>query len=115
MIELKPCPFCPDGGKPVKHVGPIATTVWCDECGASIVYSYPEKAVEAWNSRYEPTCEFIYDEDSRIFISSCCGMFLGYFENDLWQHCPKCGKKVTKELKPDDSYDIWEGILSNEY
>ena len=63
--ELKPCPFCPDGGKPYiqsignEHTKKRGAHVGCLECGfrkeiGAIRYSIEwalEQAKEAWNTR----------------------------------------------------------------
>lgn len=61
--ELKPCPFCPDGGKPyfTRAVnGTQMAYVGCSECGISLkcaVLGYGEDAplsrniVAVWNTR----------------------------------------------------------------
>ncbi len=51
MNELKPCPFCPDGGKP--EIG-YTVTYWgyCHTCGTEGPYKTTrEEAIEAWNTR----------------------------------------------------------------
>lgn len=53
--KLKPCPFC--GGTPI--VSGCDDTLWsviCKKCAASIDYNETkQEAIEAWNSRIEPT------------------------------------------------------------
>ena len=55
---LLPCPFCPDGGNPIKTCsGKEPYTLWyscrCSQCDASIgLYDTSEEADRAWNSRY---------------------------------------------------------------
>ena len=57
MIDkLKPCPFC--GGKAIlsadKHYN--IYSVWCDECCAGTSnYGEEKEAIDAWNSRVQPT------------------------------------------------------------
>lgn len=83
MEELEPCPFCPDGGKPKliplttdKNQGAkakriVGRYVQCLECGCKTktfkikdfnklvdcVGEIETKAIEAWNTRAEQTCE----------------------------------------------------------
>lgn len=52
--KLKPCPWCPDGGKlsvqtypGMRHV----KAVYCDRCGAWGPGGIGEEAVDAWNKR----------------------------------------------------------------
>ena len=58
--SLKPCPFC--GGHAI--IDGCDDTLWiviCKECNASIGYKETEQeAIEAWNSRVQPT--FTLDE-----------------------------------------------------
>lgn len=67
MSELKPCPFC--GGKAIGT--PSCKPEWvyeikCTDCGAKIkkLAICPScarrEAIEAWNARYERTCEGCY-------------------------------------------------------
>ena len=53
--SLKPCPFC--GGHAI--IDGCDDTLWiviCKECNASIGYKETEQeAIEAWNSRVQPT------------------------------------------------------------
>lgn len=63
MSELKPCPFCPDGGdvRMLSYFGQVEYTAYahCRKCGAygpRISESLPREevkaeAVEAWNRR----------------------------------------------------------------
>ena len=66
--DLKPCPFCPDGGKPGLFVNRLDAVVKCSACGAASARAmHPgtcgqdnpyemfaatiEKAVASWNRR----------------------------------------------------------------
>ena len=50
---LKPCPFCPDGGRPDLISGPVyLPKVKCDDCGAESGDGENDfEAVEVWNRR----------------------------------------------------------------
>lgn len=45
--ELKPCPFCTDGGEPIH----IYAGCRCDRCGATINDWENETGAERWNTR----------------------------------------------------------------
>lgn len=59
MTELKPCPFCPDGGDP-KHLKIVyhsceSNLVKCMKCEAATCgYTTEQEAIAAWNQRVEP-------------------------------------------------------------
>lgn len=123
MSELKPCPFCPDGGRLEQRTGeatwpPITykgakypSTVRCLECGCWI-HGYGKSREEAeiaaqnhWNTRYQPTCHNVskynkpkpgtFDVGGH-FECSECGFMYGY-ANLPYDHCPGCGTKVVSE------------------
>lgn len=93
--ELKPCPFCPDGGEPEyrnagRSVKSLYThSVYCKKCLCS---TYPtqtkQEAISAWNTRYKRTCHVEYPHDARM--CSECGYYIG--EHHLF--CSHCGAEV---------------------
>ena len=109
MTELRECPFCGSTDIGIYQFGIIPdASVRCESCGSSTdsEYSTVEEAVEAWNTRYEPTCTMEADEDaySMVICSKC-----GYVEESLLfvpedgpieftgKYCPNCGAKVIEE------------------
>lgn len=55
MTDLKPCPFCPDGGSPAlarPHTAPNEVAVYCGKCMV-VTATYPSEAeaIAAWNRR----------------------------------------------------------------
>lgn len=94
--KLKPCPFC--GGEAAGY--PYSWTVKCKECGTRKYGTSYEEAIEAWNTRHEPTCtlneeEITGFEGISFTIASCshCGKltFPGV------RYCQSCGRKVVGE------------------
>ena len=109
MTELKPCPWC--GGdvhiessdrypRPeCEHV--IGYTVVCRNFGcigygADDWYKLTEhEAIEAWNTRFEPTCRVAKDSNGFKVWTICseCG-------HGLWEksnYCSNCGRRVIEE------------------
>lgn len=116
MIELKPCPFCPDGGRPeMLHSffsrcdsSGTAFHGHCAECGASgPIRDTPEEAAEAWNTRQAP--EPPTHESDVAYCPRCFGdRFWRLPEKDAdgysLHRCADCGgdyrwKKPTKEKR----------------
>lgn len=122
MSELKPCPFCGD----IAHVHPIDIlnrynrrwNVRCDndKCIAGVVvrhFDTEQEAIEAWNTRYEPTCSVggewtavSQTQERRLETCSFCGYVFGISEcnhapwdyeylADIPNYCPNCGAKVV--------------------
>ena len=61
--ELKPCPFC--GGE-ARLIGHSPYSITCCKCRATtVICNTPEKAIDAWNYRVQPT--FTPDELEEIF------------------------------------------------
>lgn len=99
MTELLPCPFCGSKGK-LKEVGYVVyvkcsnkkcgvETETYDECDTPI-------AIEAWNTRYEPTCRIIGERDSLGYMSLVCSECKSIMDDDD-NFCSKCGAKVVDE------------------
>lgn len=96
MIDLKPCPFCPDGGHPVLRTefmsdGYRYTAVACSKCGVIMPGNYHESGDQAawdWNTRFERTC-------NRLDFCKCseCGkLTIEAIDN----YCSNCGAKVVE-------------------
>lgn len=58
---LKPCPFCPTGGKPRAHGG----HVYCEEChAATTIFGTQQEAADAWNTRNDGfDVNSLFDDD----------------------------------------------------
>lgn len=116
MTELKPCPFCHDGGRPYINKEYLYR-MWVDEDDSEdwvLQESYQVKCMEcmtqgpnwfrtedeaadAWNTRYEPTCNFKPDDAFSIAAVICdCGAHW-FPENDKsrFKYCPNCGARVV--------------------
>lgn len=104
MTELKPCPFC--GGNGIEEYiyfpdEPPSMRIICGECQkAATNYMDVDKAINAWNTRYEPTCKLtdidMYTGEIQLgkFECSACGnTYLG----EPYRHCPNCGAEVIEE------------------
>lgn len=96
--DLKPCPFCGGPAVVVKDAPELFVTCADDQCSLHGTFNHTEsglgKAVEAWNTRYEPICHWEHT-DRCTWTCSNCGV-----ETDVlyryWLHCPVCGAKVVK-------------------
>ena len=102
MTELKPCPIC--GRHPKRY-----TCKKNLEDGYYIIYECRDKdhcvnvdgendleAIEAWNTRYEPTCERVYGGKkygSIKWVCSECGYGLGDRRHN---YCPNCGRLIKE-------------------
>lgn len=110
MGELKPCPFCSDGGKPELWIGSYDAHVFCAKCGMSAKGSgcgfrddMARAAIKNWNTRYERTCGeprgFIpYDRDN-FGHPSFAELWCEHCDIELdpeWEYCPHCGAKVVE-------------------
>lgn len=102
MTKLKPCPFC--GGEAVVtclNKGQYQARVGCGGCGATINRFFRSKAdaAEAWNTRWERTCEDISAEYGK-FVCGACGCVVhdtSVIDNGGLYHCPDCGDEVIDE------------------
>lgn len=116
MSELKPCPFC--GGKAIG--APSCRPEWvyeikCTDCGAKIkkLAICPScarrEAIEAWNARYERTCQIVKEKSIELTeygsIVGCltvcnlsCGhvTFCANWKPERPKHCSECGAKVVE-------------------
>lgn len=117
MSELLPCPFCGGEAQVMKmDLGEIEEGwqvwgIWCvDDLHAEEHggyqhghfidnYATEAEAIEAWNTRAERTCKFLWSLADNGWVDhtcSCCGyventdihVYLGY------RYCPNCGAKV---------------------
>ena len=103
---LKPCPHCPDGGDPQQQVGDQFDAwsnhhaVMCMKCGAkTATYPTSDDAAKAWNTRYDRTCEWTYDNFTGLWRSLCSGRSMTALSRPDW--CCDCGGRiVVKEDKP---------------
>ena len=102
--ELKPCPFCPDGGKLFINGGVGCRWVECSSCGCDgPAYETEAEAVEAWNTRAERTCRNTTRHRYYGFECSEC-KWSAYEPNDYgndvcfddFDYCPNCGAKVVE-------------------
>ena len=105
--ELKPCPFCQDGGELFINGGVGCRWVECSSCGCDgPAYETEAEAIEAWNTRAELTCHNTADGDSffRCSECGCCVLTEDEQGQTIWRdrkplgvsYCPNCGAKVVK-------------------
>lgn len=98
MSELKPCPFC--GGEAEVYLAARYEDkdYYHVRCTNDCVYTKKARhneneAIEAWNTRYEPTCK--WELTNRCtWTCSNCGIETERL-NPYWRHCPNCGAKVV--------------------
>lgn len=112
--ELKPCLFCPDGGKPYVISGKCysfesgnGSKVECEKCQASgPLCETIQEAIEAWNTRYERTCipmkssSYTNGVKNEFMNEDCseCGYRIDWSRdvpNIKIKYCPNCGARVV--------------------
>lgn len=99
MTELKPCPFCGVIPHMYTRDEDDIVLIQCQnqKCLKPSVEDEWEKAIEAWNIRYEPTCHIDYSFsngfDELETVMECGHTIIGY----LPDYCPGCGAKVVIE------------------
>ena len=101
---LLPCPFC--GGEAYDHAGILiggkkeSVHIICEACGAKVYGITEAKAIEAWNTRAERTCELVgsyyYDEYDQYEFEFSCGHSVNSYDKELPNYCPNCGKEVKR-------------------
>ena len=97
--KLKPCPFC--GGHAI--IDGCDDTLWiviCKECNASIGYKETEQeAIEAWNSRVQPT--FTPDELDAIrrYVRGNCVLLVREFSKIEQSIIDKCNHALARSEK----------------
>ena len=97
--SLKPCPFC--GGHAI--IDGCDDTLWiviCKECNASIGYKETEQeAIEAWNSRVQPT--FTPDELDAIRrnVRGNCVLLVREFSKIEQSIIDKCNAALARSAK----------------
>lgn len=100
MSELKPCPFCSTENQKISESYGL-WTIKCLYCGIEQgfgLYSSKNKAIEAWNTRYERTIN-LKDAVEAIDIDICGD---GYdaearAENIVETIARMCGARVINE------------------
>ena len=104
MTRIKKCPFC--GEPPVvclKHgdmYNVSCETVDC--CGENdLWWETEQEAIEAWNTRYEPTCSmyeatFMSRTGDHVGTEYECSECKSRF-GVKWRFCPSCGRRVIEE------------------
>lgn len=110
MSELKPCPFCGSYNCWTHEVWNRHTDhaqgyyVECYDCGAAKgvliyhngtwdgFYKTEAEAIEAWNARYERTCEVTYGEHGCPYCGEC-----GFVLYSTSGYCTNCGTRVKED------------------
>ena len=99
MSELKPCPFCGGEAELDEYCGKYV--VFCKNASCSWRKTKAE-AIEAWNARYERTCETCEqtnNPDSFIthLLNRQCPHYSGTRHYCNIHSCEVCGAKVVGE------------------
>lgn len=93
--ELLPCPLCWNKAR-YYSVSPASHQIECAKCGlATKSYIDKEEAIEAWNTRYQPTST--YEEiEKQYYRCTNCGYEVHYYEYppDEGEFCKGCGARV---------------------
>lgn len=100
MSELKSCPFCGGEAELDEYCGRYVVFCKSEKCSWRDTEA---KAIEAWNTRHERTCELIKhaarDEESGIelVLYECgqCGWIVDPSRNE--RYCPNCGLRVRRD------------------
>lgn len=104
--ELKPCPFC--GGEAELEQVCEDWHINCEnfKCPATsfVIKSSVQKAIEAWNTRYERTCGeprgFVPRDPDNFGNPSFAELWCEHCDIELdpdWMYCPRCGAKVVDD------------------
>lgn len=100
MSELKPCPFC--GGEAKTVTDYYFRNTRCSSCGATGWQCCTEsEAIEAWNTRYEPTTRIVQGTkgvplgESLVYSLTCEACGCGVSAKD--SYCRSCGARIVKE------------------
>lgn len=93
--ELKPCPFC--GGKAVAP-SEMYHHVSCSKCGATGAnWAEYDSAIEAWNTRHEPTCKMQRVKRDKYLDEFECQTCYGHTWVPVFarpEYCCHCRAKV---------------------
>ena len=102
-VELKHCPYCPDGGQPEIARDQGVYFGRCLVCGAtSSARLDSHAAARAWNTRYERTCRIVSRNDFNnafgehsIWYECGAGLLLANGTQEP-SFCPGCGAEVVE-------------------
>ena len=104
MSELKPCPVC--GGQPGRFLwkqnldeDSYYISYECNKKDHSVRVSgdNDEEAAEAWNTRYEPICQWkVTGLDFEDTYATSCGEKMIWEPYGVPAHCPGCGARVEE-------------------
>lgn len=105
MEDMKPCPFCKDGGDPylyqVNYWFPDQFTIKCRKCQSKIsIYENEYAAIEAWNTRYAERTYTIkpwrVEEDTGFYdcLECDCGHVMDGSEWAKSTYCPNCRAEI---------------------